>query len=125
MPQTRVEPWIELWKQEGRLEGEERVEQRGRREGDQQGEKRGEQKGLRQGQAAFLLRLLERRFGVLPCWATDHVRAADTVMLEEWSLRLLDAANLDIFDDRTIRRTVRAERKGRDFAGGGVRGAEQ
>jgi predicted transposase YdaD len=68
MPQTRVEPWIEQWKQEGRLEGEERVEQRGRREGDQQGEKRGEQKGLRQGWAAFLLRLLERRFGVLPCW---------------------------------------------------------
>ncbi len=75
MLQTRVEQWIEQWKQEGRLEG--------RLEGEQQGA------------AAFLLRLLERRFGKLPGWATDRVRAADTVMLEEWSFRVLDAASLE------------------------------
>jgi hypothetical protein len=82
MLQTRVAQWIEQWKQEGRLEGE------------QQGQRRGEQKGRRQGEAAFLLRLLERRFGVLPGWAAARVRAADSVMLGEWGLRVLDAANL-------------------------------
>jgi hypothetical protein len=73
--QTRVEQWIEPWKQEG--------------------EERGEQKGRRRGVAALLVRQLERRFGVLPGWATDRVIAADTVMLEEWSLRVLDAASLE------------------------------
>jgi hypothetical protein len=75
MLQTRVEQWIEPWKQEG--------------------EERGEQKGRRQGVAALLVRQAERRFGVLPGWATDRVLAADTVMLEEWSLRVLDAASLE------------------------------
>jgi hypothetical protein len=79
MLQTRVEQWIEQWKQEGRLEGEQR----------------GEQKGRQQGEAAFLLRQLERRFGVLPGWVRDRVLAADTVMLAEWSLRVLDAASLE------------------------------
>jgi hypothetical protein len=41
------------------------------------------------------LRLLERRFGVVPAWARDRVLAADTVMLEEWSLRLLDLGSLE------------------------------
>jgi hypothetical protein len=67
MLQTRVEQWIEQWKQEGR----------------------------QQGAAAFLLRQLERRFGPLPGWAGDRVRAADTVMLEEWSFRVLEAASLE------------------------------
>jgi hypothetical protein len=71
MLQTRVEQWIEQWKQEGRLEGEQR------------------------GEAALLLRLLQRRFGVLPGWATDLVRSADSVALEEWGIRLLDAATLE------------------------------
>jgi hypothetical protein len=43
----------------------------------------------------LLLRQLERRFGVLPGWATDRVLAADTAMLEEWSERVLDAASLE------------------------------
>jgi hypothetical protein len=83
MLQTRVEQWIEQWKQEGLAQG--RLE----------GEREGEQKGRRQGEAAFLLRQLERRFGVLPGWARDHVLAADSVMLEEWALRVLDAASLE------------------------------
>jgi hypothetical protein len=31
----------------------------------------------------------------LPDWATDRIRAADSVTLEEWSLRVLDAATLE------------------------------
>jgi hypothetical protein len=78
---------VEQWKQKLLLEGEQRGEQRGLRQG--------EQHGLQQGEAALLLRLLERRFGVLPAWARDRVLAADTSMIEEWGLRVLDAKTLE------------------------------
>ncbi len=79
---TRVEQWKEQWKQEWLLEGEQRGEQRGEA-----------------AMAALLLRQLERRFGVVPAWAKDRVLEADTVMMEGWGLRLLDAASLEeVFD---------------------------
>ncbi len=77
----------EEWKQRWLLEGEQRGERRG--------EQRGEQRGQQRGEAALLLRLLERRFGVLPGWARDRVLAANTVMIEEWGLRVLEAASLE------------------------------
>jgi hypothetical protein len=83
MLQERVQQWIEQWKQEGL--------QAGLQEGRQEGLLAGRQ----QGGSALLLRLLERRFGVLPGWATDRVRAADIATLDEWSLRVLDAASLE------------------------------
>jgi hypothetical protein len=64
---TRAEMWKQQWLTEGRQEGE----------------------------AAMLLRLLERRFGSLPAWAGDRIGKADTATLEEWSLRVLDAGSLD------------------------------
>jgi hypothetical protein len=79
MLQTRVEQWIEQWKQEGLAAGL----------------REGERQGRQQGEAALLLRLLARRFGVLPAWAADRVRAADSAKLEQWSLRVLDAATLE------------------------------
>jgi hypothetical protein len=91
MLQTRVEQWIEQWKQEGLAAGL----REGLVEGLREGEKRGEQKGRQKGEAALLLRLLERRFGVLPGWAADRVLAADSGTLAEWSLRVLDAASLE------------------------------
>jgi hypothetical protein len=60
-----------------------------------EGEQRGEERGAQRGEAALLLRLLEKRFGVLPGWARDRVVAAETVMIEEWGLRLLEAASLE------------------------------
>ncbi len=72
---TRMEKWMEESRQQGRLEGE--------------------QRGRQSGKAALLLRLLERRFGVLPDWARDRVLAADTDRMEEWGLRVLDAASLN------------------------------
>jgi hypothetical protein len=68
---TRAETWKQQWLQEG------------------------EQKGRQEGEAALLLRLLERRFGALPGWAKDRIATADTVALEEWGLRVLDAGSLD------------------------------
>jgi len=104
---ARVERWIEEWKQEGLQQGlqqglQEGLQQ-GLREGLQQGlqqgllegEQRGEQRGRQLGEAGLLLRQLERRFGVLPGWARERVVAADTVVMEEWGLRLLDAATLE------------------------------
>jgi hypothetical protein len=72
---TRAEQWKQEWLREG--------------------EARGEQRGEQKGQATVLLRLLERRFGVLPEWARDRVLAADTVALEQWSVLVLDATSLE------------------------------
>jgi hypothetical protein len=51
--------------------------------------------GEQWGEAMLLLRLLERRFGVLPVSARDRVLAVDKVMIEDWGLRLLEATSLD------------------------------
>jgi hypothetical protein len=91
MLQTRVEQWIEQWKQEGLAAGL----REGLLEGRREGLREGRLEGRLEGEAAFLLRLLARRFGTLPDWATDRIRAADSVTLEEWSLRVLDAATLE------------------------------
>ncbi len=53
------------------------------------------QRTLHEGEAALLLRQMERRFGVVPGWARDRVLAADTVTIEDWGLRVLDAASLE------------------------------
>jgi hypothetical protein len=74
---------MEAWAKQSLLD----AEQRGRQEGEQRGAQRGE--------ATLLLRQLEKRFGGLPEPARDRVLAADTSALEEWGLRLLDAANLE------------------------------
>jgi hypothetical protein len=81
----------EQWKQERRLEGE----QRGEKRGEQRGFQLGEQKGRPQGEAVLLLRLLERRFGMLLGWAMNRVLAADSAALETWSMRVLDAASVE------------------------------
>jgi hypothetical protein len=76
---SRAENWKQQWLQEGRQEG--RQERR--------------QKGRQEGEAILLMHLLERRFGALPDWAKERIAAADSVALEEWGLRVLDAASLD------------------------------
>jgi hypothetical protein len=69
----------------------EQVKQDGLREGLQQGIREGRQAG----QAAMLLRLAERRFGPLPADARARIEAAALPELEAWSLRILDAPDLD------------------------------
>jgi len=84
---TRMEQWMRRWEQEKEQEAKERGEQQGREQGLQQ--------GLQQGEASLLIRQLERRFGVLPDRTRDRVLAADMAMIEEWALRVLDAATLE------------------------------
>ncbi len=76
---TRAEDWKRQWLQEGRAKG--RAE--------------GLTEGLMKGEAALLLRQLERRFGALPTEVRARVAAADTTALEAWGLRVLDAGSLD------------------------------
>ena len=59
------------------------IEQKGWRDGEQAGE------------AKMLTRLLQRRFGDLPPWASDKIAKADLSTLEEWSLRILDATTIE------------------------------
>lgn len=67
-----------------------------RREGEEIGEKRGRQEG----EASMLLRMLRRRFGTLPGWATDLIHHADPTKLEIWGDRVLDARSLnDVFSE--------------------------
>ncbi|MEO5351499.1 MAG: DUF4351 domain-containing protein [Magnetococcus sp. YQC-3] len=55
----------------------------------------GERKGRREEGASLLVRLLQRRFGDLPAWASQKIADAELSALEEWSLRILDATTLE------------------------------
>ncbi|MBF0415816.1 MAG: DUF4351 domain-containing protein [Magnetococcales bacterium] len=60
----------------------------------------GEQKGRQVGEAAMLTRQLQRRFGIVPEWASEKIAKADLSSLEAWSLRIFDAQSLDeVFSD--------------------------
>jgi len=60
----------------------------------------GLQQGVQQGEVVLLLRLLARRFGVLPEWVKPRLVQASTELLETWGDRVLDAKSLeDVFGD--------------------------
>jgi hypothetical protein len=71
----RVIEWTEQWKQQGLQEGIEQGIHRGRKEGE----------------AALLLRLLERRFGPLDETLRQRLQAADAETLLNWGERLFHA----------------------------------
>ncbi|WP_345252389.1 DUF4351 domain-containing protein, partial [Pigmentiphaga soli] len=79
----RVIDWTRQWKQQGLEEGRQEGRQEGRLEGAQ----------------ALLQKQLAARFGPLPDPVRDRLAAADSALLEAWSIRLLSAASLrDVFD---------------------------
>jgi hypothetical protein len=83
---ARAEQWVEQWKEEGLQAGL--------------------QAGQQKGEATLLLRLMQRRFGPMPDWATEQVLAADTTTLEEWGLRIFDAVRLeDVVGERPAQPT--------------------
>ena len=63
--------------------------------GEERGILIGERKGRQEGEAKMLTRLLQRRFGELPAWASEKIAKADLSVLEEWSLRILDATTIE------------------------------
>ncbi len=52
-------------------------------------------KGRVEGESRLLRRQLERRFGLLPQWASDHLRSANENDLETWGEAVLTAPNLE------------------------------
>ncbi|MGD0360395.1 MAG: DUF4351 domain-containing protein [Bryobacteraceae bacterium] len=60
----------------------------------QQGRQEGRAEGRQEGELAVLRRLIEKRFGVLPAWASEKLAALAVPELEALSERLLDAGSL-------------------------------
>ena len=55
----------------------------------------GEARGIAKGEAKSLIRLLERRFGLLPQDVKDRIAGADLDQLDAWIDRVLDAKSLE------------------------------
>jgi hypothetical protein len=64
-------------------------------EGREEGQEEGREKGVAEGEAALLLRQLERKFRPLPELARRRVAMADAETLLLWGERVLDAKSLD------------------------------
>ena len=60
-----------------------------------EGQVEGIAKGRIEGESKLLKRLLERRFGVLPAWATEKLSNASESALEAWGEAILTAPTLD------------------------------
>ena len=68
---------------------------RGFQQGLDQGLLQGLTEGKAEGKAELLTRLLWRRFGELPAWASRRLQEATPAQLERWADRLLDATSLE------------------------------
>ena len=68
--------------------------ERGKKEGLKEGKEEGEKLGRRKEALTILTKLLRRRFGALPRWASARLRQADAEQLEAWAERIFDANDL-------------------------------
>ena len=96
----------QLWQNIQQTEGETvmayvtSIERIGIEKGVQQGLLQGLQQGLQQGESKLLRKQLERRFGVLPTWASDKLKSATEQDLDSWGEAVLTAPSLDaVFDN--------------------------
>jgi hypothetical protein len=64
--------------------------QRGKDEGCSEGHA----EGRVEGEAHMFVRLMEKRFGVVPPELRERIRAANVATLEEWAERILEAPDL-------------------------------
>ena len=69
--------------------------EQGRKEGIEQGIARGRQEGWQAGEAAMLLRLIDRKFGPPSEPVRERITSADPETLLRWSDRILTADSLD------------------------------
>ena len=74
-----VQEWTQEWKAQGLEEGLEK----------------GLEKGRQEGEARILSRQLQHRFGEVPSWVQEKIAQADQAILEEWSLRFVNAQSLE------------------------------
>lgn len=54
-----------------------------------------ERMGIQKGESTVLLCLLERKFNVLPDEYRKKIQEADSAVLLEWAVRLLDSQSLE------------------------------
>jgi flagellar biosynthesis/type III secretory pathway protein FliH len=78
-----VKEWTKQWREEGREKGLEK------------GLEKGRQEGRKEGEAQFLIRLLERKFGLLDDEIRQRIDAADRDQLLEWGERILKAERIE------------------------------
>jgi predicted transposase YdaD len=62
--------------------------------GKAEGRAEGRNEGRAEGEARVLVRLIEKRFGVLSPQLRERILAADLATVEEWVERLFDAPDL-------------------------------
>jgi predicted transposase YdaD len=94
-----TQPYYEQGFAEGHAQGEAIGEARGEAIGEARGEAIGKAQGEARGEAKVLLRLLEKRFGVIPTALSQRIFAADVSSIEAWVERAFDATDLQsIFD---------------------------
>jgi hypothetical protein len=73
---------------------------KGRLEGHLEGRLEGQLEGRLEGESKLLRKLLERRFGTLPTWASDKLNFATEKDLEFWAETVLSATCLEaVFED--------------------------
>jgi len=94
--------WEQRVRREGREDGLRASKEDAFRAGREDGLRAGREDGLREGkevgERAFVTRLLTRRFGALSPETMARLEAADTVLLETWISRILDATTIeDVF----------------------------
>ena len=77
-----------------------------------EGQVEGIAKGRIEGESKLLKRLLERRFGALPAWATEKLSNASESALEAWGEAILTVPTLD-----EVFQTEATFRKSKDKAG--------
>jgi flagellar biosynthesis/type III secretory pathway protein FliH len=59
-----------------------------------QGKAEGRTEGRTEGEAKMLVRVIEKRFGVVPPQLRQRIFSADVATLEAWAERLLDSPDL-------------------------------
>ena len=57
-------------------------------------EQKGRQEGRQEGELTVLRRMIEKRFGALPGWASEKLAALPVSELENLSVRVLDAKSV-------------------------------
>jgi hypothetical protein len=98
-PQTAKQHWGNCWSWLRHLE--ESVEQEARKMPilndilDNKVLGREFKRGVQEGELTVLRRQIEKRFGALPSWAEERLAGRTTTELEELSIRVLDAQNLE------------------------------
>jgi len=96
----RIDEWNRKLAEENLQKGRQEGLSQGRREGLSKGRREGLSEGRREGEALTLIRLLEKKFGVLPKGVQKRIMGAERDLLLEWIDRVVTAERLEaVFRD--------------------------